>query len=389
MHMTSRERIVKALNHEDTDRVPIDIGGIHNLTTMHREAYEKLQEYLGYKGDVTISSMLSQSAFPDEYIRRRFKSDCYPIYLSPEKYGYKLRDDDDGGKYYDDEWGVRWRCPSEGLYYDPVSHPLGNCSLKDIENFKWPNPNDKSKWQGMKDKVRDLYENTDYALVVSGPLDGGIYVPCQWMMGYENFFIKMMTEPEIVEAILEKIVEYHIGQWNIILDEIGEYVQVVVLSDDLGTEKSPLMDPELYRELIKPAQAKVVKFIKSKADVKIVYHCDGAVKEFIEDFIDIGFDAWNPVQVSADGLDDTEELKRKYGKRICFWGGTCESQSILSKKTVKEIREEVKRRVNDLAGKGGLVLSSIHTIRKDVPAENIVAFYDALYEYGVQYYKGK
>lgn len=382
MELTSRERVLKALNHEETDRLPIDIGGIHNLTTMHREAYAKLQAYLGHDNEIKISSMLSQSACPDEYVRKRFKADCYPLYLTPEKYGYDLKDDDLGGSYYIDEWGIKWRCPIGGYYYDPVGHPLSNCTLEDIEKFNWPDPRDGSKWTGMREKAKEIYETTDYAIVVSGPLDGGIYVPCQWLMGYEQFFIKMMTDPEIVEAILDKIVKYHIGQWNIILDEVGEYVQVVVLSDDLGTENEPLMEPRLYREFIKPAQAKVVEFIKSKADVKILYHCDGAVKDFIPDFIDVGFDAWNPVQVSAVGLDDTAELKRLYGDKLCFWGATCESQSVLSKKTPEEIKAEVKRRISDLAGGGGLVLSSIHSIQKDVPIENIIAFYDALYEYG-------
>ena len=239
----------------------------------------------------------------------------------------------------------------------------------------------------MRAKAKDIYENTEYAIVVNGPLDGGIYVPCQWLMGYEYFYIKMMTEPEIIQAILEKVVEYHIGQWEIILNEVGPYAQVVVLSDDLGTEYAPLMEPSFYRQYIKPAQARVVKFIKSKADVKILYHCDGAVSDFIEDFIEIGIDAWNPVQVTAVGLNDTADLKRKYGHRLCFWGATCESQTLMLSKSIDEIRLEVKRRIGDLAKDGGLVLSSIHNIKKEVPVENVVAFYDAMYEFGVEYYK--
>ena len=147
------------------------------------------------------------------------------------------------------------------------------------------------------------------------------------------------------------------------------------------------MEPSFYRQYIKPAQARVVKFIKSKADVKILYHCDGAVSDFIEDFIEIGIDAWNPVQVTAVGLNDTADLKRKYGHRLCFWGATCESQTLMLSKSIDEIRLEVKRRIGDLAKDGGLVLSSIHNIKKEVPVENVVAFYDAMYEFGVEYYK--
>ncbi len=385
--LKSRERVIRALNHKETDRIPIDIGGIYNLTTLHKDAYKKLQKYLGYNNKITISSMLSQTAFPDEYVRQRFKADCYPLYMPLDKMNINLQWDKDGSSWYKDEWGVKWMCPANGLYYDPVGHPLEGCTLEDIDKFNWPDPNDNSKWLGMGKRAKDLYENTDYALVVNGPFNGGVYVPCQWLMGYEDFFIKMMIEPEIIEAMLEKIVEYHIGQWNLILDEVGKYAQVVVLSDDLGTQNAPLMRPSLYRQLIKPAQAKVVNFIKSKADVKIVYHCDGAISEFISDFIDIGVDAWNPVQVSADGMDDTAKLKKEYGDKLTFWGAGCESQTVLSTKTPEDIREEVKRRINDLGSDGGLILASIHNIQKDVPIENIVAFYDALYEFGTAFYQ--
>uniref|UniRef100_UPI0005CBFD0D uroporphyrinogen decarboxylase family protein n=1 Tax=Syntrophaceticus schinkii TaxID=499207 RepID=UPI0005CBFD0D len=240
--------------------------------------------------------------------------------------------------------------------------------------------------EGLKDKAKDLYENTDYALVLSGPFYGGIYVPCQWLIGYEDFFLQMMMNPEFIQALLDRIVEYHLCQWDIILGEVGKYVQVVLLSDDLGTQQYPIMRPQLYRELIKPAQAKVTNFIKSKADVKIVYHCDGAIREFIPDFIELGFDAWNPIQVSADGMNDTAWLKKEYGDRICFWGGGCDSRTVLSK-SPKEIREEVRMRVNDLAPGGGLILSSIHNIQRDIPAENVVALYDAFYEFGSKFYK--
>ncbi len=387
MKLTSRERVLKALNHEQVDRLPIDIGGIHNISSLHIAAYEKLLKHLGHNSETKLSSLLSQTAFLDDYMRQRFKVDCYPLYRTPEEIGYDIKSEGDGATYYIDEWGIKWRCAAGAPYYEAVGHPLDNCTLEDIENFDWPDPNDGSQWERFGQKAKYLYEHTEYAIVVNGPLYGGIYVPAQWLMGSEYFFIKMVTEPELIEAILDKIVAYHIGQWSIILDQVGEYAQVVVLSDDLGTETAPLMDVKLYRKLIKPAQEKVISFIKSKADVKIVYHCDGAVSEFIEDFIEIGIDAWNPVQVSARGLDDTKELKRMYGERLTFWGATCESQSILAHKSAEEIRLEVKRRIDDLGDHGGLILSSIHNIQKDVPPENIVVFYDALYEYGSRVYK--
>lgn len=385
--LTSRERIIRALNHQEPDRVPIDIGGISTLTTLHRDAYSKLKEYIGYKNDqITITSKMSQSVLPDEYIRQRFKADCYPLYTTGPRPEWVMHKEADGSTWYKDEWGVKWWCPSGGLYFDPVEHPLKGCAIEDLDKYPWPDPRDRRYVEGLKDKAKDLYENTDYAIVLSGPFYGGIYVPCQWLIGYEDFFLQMMMNPELIQVLLDRIVEYHLCQWDIILDEVGKYVQVVLLSDDLGTQQYPIMRPQLYRELIKPAQAKVANFIKSKADVKIVYHCDGAIREFIPDFIELGFDAWNPIQVSADGMNDTAWLKKEYGDRICFWGGGCDSRTVLSK-SPEEIREEVRMRVNDLAPGGGLILSSIHNIQRDIPAENVMALYDAFYEFGSKFYK--
>ncbi|MCK8827421.1 uroporphyrinogen-III decarboxylase [Natroniella acetigena] len=386
--LTSRERVIKALNHEETDRVPIDIGGIYNLTTLHRDAYVNLMEYLGYESDeVEIAYFNSQSVIVDERIRERFKSDCYPLHpIGPADWELKLQQDENGKKWYKDEFGIKWQ--TSGLYYDPVEPPLKDCTLEDIDNYPWPDPKDPSRVEDLKAEAKKIYEETDYALVLSGPLGGGIYVPASWFLGYQDFLIKMITDPEIVTALIDKMVQFHLGWWELVLDEIGDYIQVVVLSDDLGTQEAPLMNPEMYRKYIKPAQKEVISFIKSRADVKVVYHCDGAINDFLPDLIDLDVDALNPVQVSAAGMDDTARLKQEFGDQLSFWGGTCGGQGVLAEGTPEEIRQEVKKRVDHLAAGGGLVLASIHNIQKDVPPENIVAFYDALYEYACLAYQG-
>lgn len=391
--MTSRERVRRALNHQETDRIPIDIGGIHNLTTMHKNAYRKLQDTQGHGGEaIRISSMLSQSVQPDEWVRKRFKADCYPIYTTgPEKYIRLLQDDKERKlTWYKDEFGVTWRCGYDGLYYDPTEPPLKDKSLEEIMEYAWPDPNDHSCMEGLGERAGEIYENTDYAIVLGGPFNGGIYVPCQWWMGYEDFFMDMYLDENKVTYLLDKATEYHIRQWDMILNEAGKYADVAVLSDDLGTQIAPIMDPEIYRRLIKPCFKKVIDFIKGKADdIKIVYHCDGAIRQFLPDFIDLGIDAWNPIQVSADGINDTAELKKQVGDKITFWGAACDSQGTLKNGTTEEIREEVKRRIRDLAPGGGLILASVHNIQGDVPVENTTTFYDALYEFGTAYYQGK
>lgn len=136
----------------------------------------------------------------------------------------------------------------------------------------------------------------------------------------------------------------------------GEYIDIARMADDLGSQKAPLISPDNYREVVMPAHQKIVNHIRSlKPDIKIVYHCDGSIREFLPYFIkDVGFDCWNPVQVSAEGMDDTAWLKETYGDKITFWGAGCDSQQVIAKCTPDEIRAEVRRRINDLAAGGGL-----------------------------------
>lgn len=388
--MTSRERVVRALNHQETDRVPIDIGGVYNLTTLHRDAYMNLIDYLGYRNDrVVVSNINFQSVFIDEYIRQRFKADCYPIYLQGHiDKRVELVKEENGDMWYQDiDWGVKWKCPYGGVYFEPVSPPLMGAAMADVEKFPWPDPYEPWRVAGLKEQAQTLFENTGYALVANSALGGGIFEPCRWLMGYEELFIKMVTEPEMVTALLERVTQFQIGQWDALLNEVGNYVQVVVMSDDLGTQQYPLINPEMYRDMIKPFHAEIASFIKSKADVKILYHCDGAVRDFLPDLIEIGIDAWNPVQVTCNGLEDTAALKKDFGDKLSFWGAACDSRHVLVNKSPQQIREEVKSRIYDLAPGGGLVVSSVHNIPRDVPAENIVAFYDALYEFGIAFYQ--
>jgi len=134
--------------------------------------------------------------------------------------------------------------------------------------------------------------------------------------------------------------------------------------------------------LIKPKEKRLFSLIKSKTQARIFYHCCGAAYEFIPDFIEIGVDILNPVQVSAGGMD-TQKLKKEFGKDIVFWGGGCDTQRVLPFGTVQEVRDEVKRRIDDLASGGGFVFNTVHNIQDGVPPENIMAMFETVWDYGV------
>ncbi|MEM3630668.1 MAG: uroporphyrinogen decarboxylase family protein, partial [Nitrososphaerota archaeon] len=161
----------------------------------------------------------------------------------------------------------------------------------------------------------------------------------------------------------------------------SEYVQVVEVGEDLGMQTGPIINPELFRKLIKPRDEKIFKFIKKKADVYLLLHSCGSIYKFIPDLIEMGVDALNPVQVSAKDMD-TKKLKEEFGEKITFWGGGCNTQHILPHGSPEDVINEVKKRIKDLAPGGGFIFTQVHNIQADVPSENIVAMFETVKKYG-------
>jgi uroporphyrinogen decarboxylase len=165
------------------------------------------------------------------------------------------------------------------------------------------------------------------------------------------------------------------------LDQVGEYLQVFTYWDDLNSQSGWMISPDIYRKIIKPKQRRLVEAIKSKTDAKLFFHGCGAVYDLVPHLIDLGFDIVNPVQVSAAGMD-TKRLKAEYGQDIVFWGGGVDTQHVLPFGSPQEVRDEVRRRIDDLAPGGGFVFAAIHNVQAFVPPENIVAAFDTVLEYG-------
>jgi len=166
-----------------------------------------------------------------------------------------------------------------------------------------------------------------------------------------------------------------------IIKGVGEYVDVVEFADDLGGMDAPFMSAETYRELFKPGHKKANDFVHDNSDIKIFLHSCGSIYELIPDLIDAGFDILNPVQTTAKNME-ADRLKREFGKDIIFWGGGCDTRRILPYGTISEIREDVKRNIAILGEEGGMVFAQQHNIMADVPPENIIAMFDAAYEFG-------
>jgi len=154
-----------------------------------------------------------------------------------------------------------------------------------------------------------------------------------------------------------------------------------MIGDDLAGQNGPLFAPRLYREIIKPRQKRLVRYIRSRTKAKIWYHTCGSVLEYLPDLLDNGIDILNPVQISAKGMDPAR-LKAEFGDRLVFWGGAIDAQHVLPRASPQEVREHVRRNLEAFKPGGGYVFNNVHNIQGDVPPENVLAMFDAAYEFG-------
>jgi uroporphyrinogen decarboxylase len=376
--MTPRERVMTALNLEEPDRVPIDFGqAAGDAITV--TAYENLIEHLGYpRRPIRILSKLAQTAIVDEDVLKRFRVDFRRIDLgAPDHW----KDEPVGEDSYRDEWGVVRTRPKGGFYYDLTGSPLaGDDALAAIDRHKWPDPEDPGRYRGLKEKAKALHEDTDYAVVLQ--VNCAFFLRCAELRGWENFYLDLAANPEFAVALMQRYLDIRLRMAERALEEVGENVDIVMMSsDDLGMIDRTLVSLEMYRRLIKPLQKKTFAFFKAKIPAKRFYHCDGAIYPLIEDFIEIGVEALNPIQVSAAGMGDTRRLKSEFGDRLAFWGAI-DTRDVLPFGSPQDVREEVKRRFNDLGPGGGYVVCSVHNIQPEVPPENVVSMFDAAYEIG-------
>ena len=380
--MTSRERVLTALEHRQPDRVPIDLGG--NQTGIHKFAYRRLLEQLGLKEDLVIMDLVQQLAKPSEAVLQRLRVDTRYVWAqgAASFQGGVVQRQRDGRLWHDftDEFGITWSMPDEHPYYFDISHsPLAGLSLEQIKAYPFPTGDDPSRFAGLRERALALKQHTPYA-VISG-ISGVVYEICWYMRGLESLYADMIQQPEIFEAIIERTLKFWLDWFRLFLDEVGDVVDVIMIGDDLAGQKGPLFSPAIYRAVVKPRQKRLVQYIRSRTQAKIWYHSCGSVMSCLPDLLDNGIDIINPVQVSAKNMDPAK-LKTLFGDKVVFWGGGVDSQHILPRGTPAEVRENVRHNLEAFKPGGGYVFNNVHNLQADVPAENILAMFDAAFEFG-------
>jgi len=380
--MTPRERLLTALDHRQGDRVPIDLGG--NQTGIHKLAYRKLIDLLGLEEDIVIMDAVQQLAMPSEAVLERLHVDTRYVWAGGAKSfkGGIVKNRRDGRAWHDltDEFGITWSMPDDNPYYMDISHsPLAGLSIEQIRAYPFPKGDDPTRFDGLRDRAMRIRNQTPHP-VISG-ISGVVYEICWYMRGLENLYIDMIEQPAVLEAIIDRTLEFWLGWFRLFLDEVGDVVDVIMIGDDLAGQDGPLFPPRIYRSIVRPRQKRLVQYVKSRTKAKIWYHSCGSVIEYIPDLLDNGIDILNPVQVSARGMDP-RRLKAAYGDRLVFWGGGIDSQHVLPRATPQEVRKEVRRNVEALKPGGGYVFNNVHNIQADVPPENVLAMFDAALEFG-------
>lgn len=366
-----RRRFIEALEHREPDHVPILFGG--PCCSIHRLAQQRLLDYLDYgpaEGSSIMDSIL-QIVEPDERLYEALNVDVQ--FLVPREGPNEW---EGGNGAFVDQFGRRFIACGE--FYSQVDHPLKQGSTGELERYRFPEVRSYACVTGLRDRARRLYE-AGYGLVADGPW--GIYEISSSLRGTEDFFSDMVVSAEYAAAVAERVLEEHLKPYyTMLLGEVGPWVQMVVISDDYGSQQSLLFSPEIFRRIFKPRLRRLVDHIRTLADVKVYIHSDGAISRIIPDFIEIGLDGINPVQYTARGMEAVR-LKREFGKDLGFFGGAIDNE-ILSFKSTEEVRRDVRRQIAALAPGGGFLFATIHNISPETPAENALACFHAGAEFG-------
>ncbi len=268
----------------------------------------------------------------------------------------------------------------ETLHYSPIIHPFSEfTSVSDIDNFDWADGSKNNNFQGLKEKARKLRNSTDYCLV-SPPLSN-TFEYTTFLFGLKKAMKLVRTNPDMIIRTMEQLLKYWMDYAEHYLKEVGNNIDVICVNGDLADQMGPLINPIIYVKHVKPLDQKFVNKIRTiSPNIHINYHSCGSIVEFLPHFADVGYAAINPIQLSAFDMEP-RSLKSRFGNHVCFWGGMCDSQSVLPFKSVKDVKKETKKNIETLKAGGGFVAASIHNITAEVPPENIDQMFRSALEY--------
>lgn len=394
--MTSRERVIKAINFQEPDRVPVDFGGMRS-TGITPGAYAALTRYLGFElPPPKVYDPVQILAEIEEPILQRLGIDVIP--LDWERIAFNIPNRDwkpwqlfDGtpvqvpGNFNpvmttDGAWEIVIggktvaRMPRGSHYFDILADPY---QRRKPEDFTWPAHRD-DELEYMRERSRWLYDNTDYAIL--GAIFGTVFMTC-FPSGFDEWLCDMLIDPDYVQAVLDQIVTNTIVDIRRYHEAVEDRVIAVLFADDLGTQRSEFIRPDVFADVVAPHYKRICTWVHENTPYKVFLHSCGSIYHLIEILIDCGIDILNPIQTAAANMDPVC-LQQEFGGRIVFWGGGCDTQHTLSFGTPADVEKQVQERVQIFAPGGGFVFTQEHNVQDGVPPENVVTMFDTVQRIG-------
>lgn len=405
--MNARERVLAALNHQEPDRVPICFSG-HRSSGIAAIAYARLRDYLGLpKRPIRVYDPVQQLAIVDADVLDLFGVDTIelgrafaledkwwadwvlpdgtpcqmPIWALPERQpgrwvirsasGRIIAQMPDGALYFEQTY---WPWLGRTADFDDLPAAFAESMWTNVASPPGPITEGPDGDRVLVEGARRLRASTDRAII--GLFGGNLLEIGQFLFRNDEFFVLLASQPARAAEFLDKLTEHHLRNLEHFLGLVGPYIDVILFGDDLGMQTGPQISPRMYRQLFKPRHARMWKRAKELANVKVMLHSCGGLRELLPDLIDAGLDAVNPVQITCSGMD-AAGLKADFGRAITFWGGGCDTRDILPHGTPDEVRAHVREQIRILSPGGGFVFQQVHNIMADVPPENIVAMFEA------------
>ena len=399
--MTSRQRVIAAIERKNLDRVPIDLGGTA-VSTILAEAYDKLLKKLNINKDVRIADTSQLFVYIDDEIIDLYNLDVIPLYplrdfmgirrdkgwkdwttphdntlvkISKDFNPKKMED----GSYVWETGGYVYKLPPKGFYFDSIKAPLEDANkIEDIERYKISvMDNEEKEW--LKKMSKRLREETDKFIVAD--IVGGWTDIAGPMMGNVNFYMATAINKPVIHALMEKLNEVWKKRVDTLRKVAGDNIDAIIMYNDLGAEKGGMYSTKMVKEMFIPYIRDFYDYVRKISNYYIILHSCGSIYQYIPDLIDAGVNILNPVQVGTANMEP-EKLKREFGKYITFWGGAVDPQHILSVKSPQEVKEYAIHCTKVFKEGGGFVFTQPHNIQPGVPPENVIALYEVGKKYG-------
>lgn len=410
--MTSRERIQKAFEHKEADRIPIDFNG-HRSSGIMAKPYLELRKQLGLpEKPLYVYDFIQQLVHVDEDVLDIIGADVVEIgsdfVHNPEYWkDWQLSDGtpckiqkyipveeiEEGNVVRGDEGQVICIKKHHHLFYEQTYFPYYDSEESDFANLDYdlqqimwcrlglapaPAGFNPEGLKIMEENARTLRSKTDRAIYAT--FGGNLIEIGEFAFRIDNFLLQLALDPKRIHKFLDKLTEFHLENMDKYLGAVGPYIDIIGFGDDLGMQTGPQISPDMYREFFKPRHKILWNHAKKLCpDIRVSLHCCGSIYSLLPDMIEAGLEAVNPIQMTCTDME-LERLKAEFGKDLVLWGGGCDTRTILPTGTPQEVKEHVKENIEIMRKDGGFVFQQVHNILEGVPGENVMAMYEAVKE---------